>query len=153
VSRKKKKKVERVFSSEEEWRKYKGQQLRTNHLARLKKIAKGQYKARMDEVPMPKVFAEWLKDKGPFVDEYTGEPILKRSSMEVDHNIPTSREGSFSLSNLVITSKRNNRAKGDLTGEEYCALLRTIALWPTKASESVITRLIRASCTFVRRWK
>ncbi len=58
----------------------------------------------------------------------TGEPINlnKTNTYEFDHIIPKSRGGDNSINNLQICTKKANRAKHDLTPEEFIYLCKQI---------------------------
>lgn len=45
----------------------------------------------------------------------------KSNSLEIDHKLPRSRNGSDDLDNLVAACRACNRSKGDMTAEEYMA--------------------------------
>ena len=103
---------------------------------------------------MPVEFEDWLKAAQPYTDFYTDDRIEATSDIEIDHKDPVSKGGTFGLSNLVMTTKRNNQAKGDMTAREYISLLKLLAKWPVESKETLLTRLIRANCTFGRRrWR
>ena len=69
----------------------------------------------------------------------------------VDHDIPISREGPNSLDNLRVCCKFCNKAKGDMTGEEYRALLMAIREFDDEGKR-VLKRLVAAGNMF-RRWR
>lgn len=58
----------------------------------------------------------------------TGEPIdiNKPKTYELDHIIPVSRGGDSSLANLGICTKAANRAKGNMTPEEFISLCKSV---------------------------
>jgi len=58
----------------------------------------------------------------------TGEPIdiYQTSTYEFDHIIPRSRGGSNELDNLGLCSKRVNRAKTNMTVDEFVGLCRLV---------------------------
>lgn len=49
--------------------------------------------------------------------------FLLIGEVQLDHATPVSRGGSYALENLVCACKRCNQTKGELTQEEYTALL------------------------------
>jgi CRISPR/Cas system Type II protein with McrA/HNH and RuvC-like nuclease domain len=59
----------------------------------------------------------------------TGDPIsiYDVKSYEFDHMIPKSRGGSNTLENLGICTRSANRAKQDMTPDEFIALCSKIA--------------------------
>ena len=148
--RKKKSLTKSALLRKENFELWKARQLRSSFLTRLKKVSGDEYKTRMVEVPTASEIEAWLHEKVPYVCLYSGDEIPEKS-LEVDHNIPVSREGSFNIDNLVITSKLHNRAKGDLTGEEYCQFMELLQTWPEKAYWSVLNRLIQS--TYIYRKK
>lgn len=125
--------------------KAKAANFRNNCLARAKKLG-----IDKQHIPMPRDFYAWLLSKEDritlyrkrlyIVCEYTGErvPIAK---IEIDHNHPISRGGSFGLENLAITSAKNNQQKGELTADEYKKLLGFLDELNEKARTNVLARL------------
>jgi len=148
--RKKKPLTKSALLRKENFELWKARQLRSSFLTRLKKVAGDQYKTRMVEVPTASEIESWLHTCKPYVCVYSQDEVPEKS-LEVDHDIPISREGSFSLDNLVATSKLHNRAKGDLTGEEYRQFMKLLQTWPEKAYWSVLNRLIQS--TYIYRKK
>src|SRR6266403_3523814 len=59
----------------------------------------------------------------------------------VDHKMPLSRGGSPLLSNCWLTCQPCNRAKGDLTVEEFAGLLVALTSLGERAKKSVLARL------------
>jgi 5-methylcytosine-specific restriction endonuclease McrA len=56
-------------------------------------------------------------------------------SVSVDHKRPLSRGGAFTLENLMAVCLTCNRAKGDLTAEEFMSLVNLTQTWhPTGAN-------------------
>ncbi len=53
---------------------------------------------------------------------YCGVPIVE-TTYSIDHDVPTSRRGSFRLDNCVVCCDRCNTIKGALTGDEYRLLV------------------------------
>lgn len=60
--------------------------------------------------------------------------------LSIDHVQPRSREGLYERSNLAIVCRSCNLSKGNLTGDEYKALLDFLKDWPV-ARESILLRL------------
>lgn len=58
----------------------------------------------------------------------TGQPIdiYDTKSYEFDHKIPRSRGGDNSLDNMEIATKQANRAKGDMTYDEFMLLCKQV---------------------------
>ena len=112
-------------------------------------------KANQLEYPLPvptrKEIQEWLEtnisEKIYFIDYLSNKPI-HYLSMELDHKIPTSKGGSFSLDNIGITSRFYNNAKGDMTEEEFRSLLNVIKDWEPSSSLGLLLRLIRSNRIF-----
>lgn len=74
------------------------------------------------------------------VCHYCAGPI-HAGNWSADHFQPVSRGGSGELTNIYLCCRRCNLAKGPLNGQEYLALLRMLAGWPTEAMRDVIARL------------
>ena len=70
--------------------------------------------------------------------------------LSLDHIHPKSRGGSNDKENLVWVDAACNRMKGDLTGDEFIALLNFLQEFP-RMRESIVTRLRMASALFRRR--
>lgn len=58
---------------------------------------------------------------------YTGEPLVLGVNASIDHKTPRSRGGPNVISNLHWVSWTANRAKTDMTHEEFLAMCRTVA--------------------------
>jgi 5-methylcytosine-specific restriction endonuclease McrA len=62
----------------------------------------------------------YLFDNIPSHCPFTGEPLTKGENLHLDHIIPVSRGGEWiSLDNLRWVSETYNRAKFDMTAEEF----------------------------------
>ncbi len=59
----------------------------------------------------------------------------------LDHDRPRSCGGRHSLPNLVCCCRRCNEVKGQLTGEEFRALIRLLRAWEPAGASSVLSRL------------
>jgi 5-methylcytosine-specific restriction endonuclease McrA len=66
---------------------------------------------------------------------------LTASNFSGDHKLPLSRSGTWELDNLEITCYDCNRAKSNLTRDEFAQLLSLLATWPPDAAKSTIRRL------------
>jgi 5-methylcytosine-specific restriction endonuclease McrA len=75
--------------------------------------------------------------------------IIDWQKLSIDHVQPTSRGGENTPSNLVYSCNECNRTKGDLTGDEYIALLAFLDQWPM-AKRSVLDRLRAAGAVYGR---
>lgn len=78
-----------------------------------------------DTTPSIEDIKKWLKDSEPYVCHYSSEKVTLRS-MNIDHKQPVSRGGDNKLENLCICSASMNRAKGNMTEEEFVKLLEFI---------------------------
>ena len=66
---------------------------------------------------------------------------LSVGSFAVDHKNPISRGGPRDLSNCWLTCQPCNRAKGDLTVDEFSLLRSTLATMGERVMKSVLARL------------
>lgn len=84
---------------------------------------------------------------------YCLKPIAWQT-FSVDHILPTSRAGESAPENLVWVCRECNITKGNLTGDEYKALLAFLKDWPVM-KESILYRMRVAGAVFgrKRRWK
>ena len=80
---------------------------------------------------------------------YCLKPVPWRD-LSIDHMEPRSRGGSSEPDNLVYVDRLCNQIKGDLTKDEFIALLEFLKEWPRMA-ESVLNRLRMAAAMFKRR--
>ncbi len=69
---------------------------------------------------------------------------LHYGNVSIDHAVPTSRKGSFSIENIRLVCKPCNTKKGALTEEEYTELLEMMKTWSAEGSEILSTRLMQA---------
>lgn len=67
----------------------------------------------------------------PKVCEYCGLILgpFKYNKPNLDHRQPISRGGSAGTDNLALVCGPCNRAKGEMTGEEYRGLRALVATW------------------------
>lgn len=54
---------------------------------------------------------------------------LTPETASLDHNVPISKGGRHELSNVQITTKVVNQAKGSQTGDEFVAMCRAVVAW------------------------
>lgn len=134
---KKVKKIETVL----QWNRRKASQFRSSWVARAKKLG-----IDIALVPSRESVLAWLSDIETPVCFYSKTPI-SRDVVEADHLEPISRNGSFSLSNVVITSRFYNQVKGDLNDKEFFQLLNTISNWEDKG-KSLMIRLVSSNRRF-----
>lgn len=73
-------------------------------------------------------------------------------SFGVDHMIPVSRSGSLEISNIEIVCMSCNRAKGDLTREEFLKLVEVLRTLGPKVMRSVLGRLKAGGAISSRRF-
>jgi 5-methylcytosine-specific restriction endonuclease McrA len=71
---------------------------------------------------------------------YCHRPITTKGST-ADHAQPVSREGEQGLGNIRVTCLLCNMAKGNLTEEEFFAVLDLATLWPIVVSRNFFSRL------------
>jgi hypothetical protein len=136
---KKIKKVETLL----QWNRRKASQFRASWVARAKKLG-----VDVALVPSRESVLEWLSAIDIPVCYYSKTPI-SRDVVEADHLEPISRKGSFSLSNVVLTSRFYNQVKGDLNDKEFFQLLNTVSDWEDKG-KSLMIRLISSNRRFGR---
>ena len=103
-----------------------------------------------NDVPTRVEIQDWLESQLPlpFKCYLTGDDIIK-SLIEADHKQPVSREGTFKLENIGLTSKQLNAAKGNMTEKEFRQLLSFIGKWEDEG-KGVLARL-RTSNLMYRR--
>ena len=107
----------------------------------MKRRAKKEFK----EVPFTiSGFREWLNStfdtgaasSGVVRCAYSGI-MLTIEQLEIDHQTPTSRGGSFDFGNLAVCSKEENLRKGMLTAFEYSCLGGVINTFPHEIAQSI----------------
>ena len=59
---------------------------------------------------------------------YCEEPVAKED-WSIDHFLPLSRGGKNNIRNMVMSCYKCNKAKGDMTGEEFRHLLEFLSTW------------------------
>lgn len=101
-----------------------------------------------------------LEDARKIIDKpptcrYCDKAVLWRE-LSIDHVLPRSRGGKDAEDNLIWVHGVCNRQKGDLTGDEYKALLAFLDGYPAMR-ESVLSRLRIAGALYGRgrrrRWR
>lgn len=122
---------------ETDYLKYKARQLQSNWKRRSKTASTPDI-----VIPTSQEIYIWLKSQYPFVCFYTGQEVADKD-VGIDHKLPLSRGGTYDFSNLVVTSKTINAAKGSMTLDEFQSLIKLISSWEDKG-KSLIARL-RAS--------
>lgn len=127
---------------EKDFLRWKADQFRSNWIRRAK-----QNGLSISDVPFRDNIKEWLETQQPFVCFYTG--VALDNEFGVDHKVSIFRGGGFELDNLVITCPKINGAKGDLSSEEFFALLKTIGTWEDKG-ERLLRRLLWSNSRFQR---
>jgi len=130
-------------SKKEQWYFDKAKQYRDSWRKRCKKI-----EGNLDEVPTREVIEKWLEQQTPFKCYITGDNLNARS-MEADHITPINRKGSFTLTNIGLTSKRWNQIKGDMTYEELKELINLVSKWED-GGERLYRRLLAANNVYRR---
>jgi len=78
-----------------------------------------------DTTPSIDEIKKWLKNQEPYTCYYSGEKVTLKN-MNIDHKQPVSRGGDNKLENLCVCSASMNRAKGNMTEEEFVKLLKFI---------------------------
>ena len=76
---------------------------------------------------------------------------LSYKDMGLDHALPLSRGGTSSWANVAFVHQACNRAKGDLTTEEYMRLLSFLHELGPVAEKSVLSRLKASGYAYYRR--
>jgi 5-methylcytosine-specific restriction endonuclease McrA len=77
--------------------------------------------------------------------------VMGIKDISIDHATPLSRGGYAGWSNIVLCHKSCNRAKGDLTTEEYMRLLSFLHELGPVAEKSVLSRLKASGYAYYRR--
>lgn len=67
--------------------------------------------------------------------------LLTSGTYFLDHAHPTSRGGPHTLANLAVCCRACNEQKGNLTAEEFQALLTLVRQWAPIAQSQLLTRL------------
>jgi 5-methylcytosine-specific restriction endonuclease McrA len=78
----------------------------------------------------------------PLICEYCGAILgaAKKCRPNLDHRQPIARGGSAGLDNLALACGGCNRAKGEMTGQEFAELRNTVRSWED-GGKSLFTRL------------
>lgn len=101
------------------------------------------------EVPTTEDIRKWLTSFDEFICYYSGEK-LKKDSLNFDHIQPVKRNGSFSLSNIAITSPEINKIKGEMNEKEFRQLLQLMSGWED-SGKYLKGMLKRATMVFTKR--
>ncbi|MGC1781238.1 MAG: HNH endonuclease [Acidobacteriaceae bacterium] len=75
--------------------------------------------------------------------------LLPLDNVELDHVEPVKRGGNLGLSNLAIACTICNREKGEMTAEEYRALIRGLDTFP-QAARNYIRKCLRTAAMGAR---
>jgi 5-methylcytosine-specific restriction endonuclease McrA len=96
-----------------------------------------------------------LEELRAYVLPHLGAPCcfcgqtLTAANFSLDHGVPLSRHGEWTLSHLVVCCLRCNQVKGIMTGYEFRLLLDLIATWESAVKLDLLARL-RAGGRFRR---
>lgn len=71
---------------------------------------------------------------------YCQEPITVKT-FSIDHKEPVSRNGSFSVHNLLVCCDRCNDYKGNMNAREYVDLRDLLSKWPEEIATNILARL------------
>jgi 5-methylcytosine-specific restriction endonuclease McrA len=66
---------------------------------------------------------------------------LTETNFSVDHHNPISRDGDFSIANILVCHLRCNKIKGNLTSHEFLHLTAFLAHFPPEVGKDVLARL------------
>jgi 5-methylcytosine-specific restriction endonuclease McrA len=75
---------------------------------------------------------------------------LTVANFSIDHHNPISRDGDFSIGNIVVCDLRCNKIKGKLTDCEFQRFTAFLAQFPPEVGKDVLVRLY-AGGRFLRR--
>ncbi len=101
-----------------------------------------------EAIPTRLDIQSWLEVKfqaGTSFCVYSGSVLLPDDDWQFDHWNPLDRGGSPALSNIVLSTKRMNQAKGNMPGAKFVELLLLTDNWPTIDKKQLIQRLIASS--------
>jgi 5-methylcytosine-specific restriction endonuclease McrA len=121
----------KVQYSIEEWAKKKAVSARNSWRSRAKALG-----LDLQHVPTRKEIEEWILQQviNGTINDYLTDTEVNLDVAEMDHKIPVYRNGSFSLSNVGITCRYYNNAKGTMTEHEFRQLLNLVKDWEDKGS-------------------
>jgi 5-methylcytosine-specific restriction endonuclease McrA len=71
---------------------------------------------------------------------YCHQPLTARS-FSLDHAIPTSQGGTFSIANLHLCCNHCNKRKANLTSAQFLQLLALVLTWPPLVARQFLARL------------
>ena len=66
---------------------------------------------------------------------------IKEKTFSLDHDLPSSRGGEFTLSNISVICDPCNSRKGSLTAMEFGKLMGLLNKFPPEAKKDVLRRL------------
>jgi len=114
-----------------------------------------------NESPTAKQLEYWMREYWGDHDRagidhmqcYYCATMLTSNNLQIDHKQPHTRGGPNHVTNLAMSCKGCNQAKGDMNETEFCELLDTVYRWHDEG-KSILSRL-RASTQIyaTRRWK
>lgn len=67
--------------------------------------------------------------------------LLTAATFTLDHALPTSRGGPWTLNNLTVSCRECNEQKGNLTADEFRSLLQLVWTWAPVAQVQTLARL------------
>jgi 5-methylcytosine-specific restriction endonuclease McrA len=66
---------------------------------------------------------------------------INHNSVTIDHDVPVSRGGHWSIGNLVVCCQSCNKTKGNMTGDEFRYFLECLQQISEAAQRSIVARL------------
>lgn len=94
----------------------------------------------------------WMRSRETAADVWRCKYCQKHlviGEVEPDHNVPVKRGGGLGLDNLDPVCKLCNQTKGELTGEEYDALIEGLHSFP-QAAEIYVLKCLRTAAMGAR---
>jgi hypothetical protein len=76
--------------------------------------------------------------------------LLTVANFSIDHHSPISRDGQFSIGNILVCDLRCNKIKGNLNDREFLRLTGFLAPFPPEVGKDIFRRLY-AGGRFMRR--
>jgi hypothetical protein len=76
---------------------------------------------------------------------------LTVANFSIDHHNPISRDGDFSIGNIVVCDLRCNKIKGNLNDHEFLQFIGFLAKFPPEVGKDVLARLYAGGCFRRRR--
>ena len=108
------------------------------------------HKVKYTYLTARKEYAKIVEEKLKLPCEYCGCK-LTRKNLNVDHKMPVSRGGSFDGDNLAYVCDKCNKAKAELSYDEFKALLTLIKTW-NDGGKYILKQLRAASLAFRKRF-